>query len=277
MNRSILLVFFIFILFALSCKEDVIEYFEFDIQGVDSVKSNVGDTKALVFSVVRTKGVAEQVELVLKGVPTGVTSHFSTVNGAPNFTDTLSLTITTEADLGSYPLTIEATSAGVTQYYPFTLVISDDLSLSMVVYDATQWTKYIPNVHVDSATVKLYGSDTAFANNCPTYTGMSNAKGVILFYRMAPGNYSFIVSKGALSNVVDKKLIEGKSVGFETVMIFNFNGEIYASAQRDANLGDIKYRDQNADEKITDSDRVQHGVLSIYAKALNNKSVWIGK
>lgn len=278
MPKGILLFVFVFLLFLNSCKKDNAALFDYTILGLDKVLSNIGETKTLEITIASDKGSKEEVVLSLKNVPKGVSYVFTTDKGTPNYTTTLSLTITQDASLGDYSLTVEAISPTTQKTFPLNLVIDDELSLSVSVYDATSWSSELPwGVLIDSATIKLYNNEDDFLNGKTAYSGKTNVEGKALFYKMLPGDYLFVVEKSSLSNIVEKTLAGGKKVGFVTAGIFMTKNEVYNSSQPNAQPGDLKYRDQNADGKITDLDRVLYDQLSVYQGVLNQKITWIGK
>jgi hypothetical protein len=278
MQRWFVLFVFVFLLFLNSCRKDTAVLFDYTIQGLDKVSSNIGETKTLEITVVSDKGSLEEVVLNLMNVPKGVSYLFTTDKGTPNYTTTLSLTITQDASLGDYSLSVEAVSATTKKTFPLNLVIDDELSLSVSVYDATKWNAELPwGLLTDSATIRLYNNEDDFLNGKTAYSEKTNAEGKVHFYRMVPGDYLFVVEKGDLSNIAEKTLVGGKKVGFVTAGIFMTKNEVYNSSQPNAQPGDLKYRDQNADGKITDLDRMLYDQLSIYPGVLNQKILWIGK
>ncbi len=278
MTRCFLLLIFTISLCLNSCKKDSLELFDYNIQGINNLKSNIGEIKVIDLSIERIKGSQEEVILSLSNVPKGVTYVFDIDKGKPDYKTTLTLKIKQGAVLGNYSLNIEAISSTTKKSFPFELLIDDQLSLSISVYDATKWNSELPwGLLTDSATISLYKSEADFLINKPAYSEKSNEEGKALFYRMIPGNYLFVVEKGELSNIVEKKDSEGKKKGFVTAGIFKTKTEIYNSSQPHAQPGNLKYRDQNADGKITDDDRVLYDELSVYVNVLNEKVTWIGK
>lgn len=278
MSRCFLLMIFAVSLLLNSCRKDNLELFDYNIQGIDNLKSNIGETKVIDLNIITTKGSPEEVVLSLKNAPKGVTYVFDIDKGKPDYKTTLTLNITHDAALGNYSLIVEAISPSTKKSFPLELLIDDQLSLSISVYNATKWnSEQRWGVLTDSATISLYKSAADFLNNNPTYSEKSNSEGKALFYRMIPGNYLFVVEKGELSNITEKKTIEGKIKGFVTAGIFITKTEVYNSSQPKAQPGNLKYRDQNADGKITDADRVLYDELSVYESVLNEKVIWIGK
>ena len=278
MTRCFLLLIFAISFCLNSCRKDSLELFDYNIQGITSVKSNIGEIKVIELSIEHTKGSQEEVILSLTNVPKGVTYVFDIDNGKPDYRTKLTLNITRNAALGIHTLVIEAISSTKNKSFPIELIIDDELSLSVSVYDATKWKSELPwGLLTDSATISLYNSEADFLINNPAYSAKSNDEGKALFYRMIPGNYLFVVEKGELSNIVEKKASLGKKMGFVTAGIFKTKTEVYNSSQPHAQPGNLKYRDQNTDGKITDLDRVLYDELSIYENVLNTKVTWIGK
>ncbi len=278
MTRCFLLFIFSISLFLNSCKKDNNELFDYNIQGINDISSNIGEIKVIDLSIERTKGSQEEVILNLTNIPKGVTYVFDIDKGKSDYKTKLTLKITQNAVLGKYSLIIEAVSASTKKSFPFELLIDDQLSLLISVYDATKWNSELPwGLLTDSATINLYKSEADFLINKPAYSQKSNEEGKALFYRIINGNYLFVVEKGELSNIVEKKASEGKNYGFATAGIFKTKTEVYNSSQPHAQPGNLKYRDQNADGKITDDDRVPYDELSVYENVLNEKVTWIGK
>lgn len=70
-----------------------------------------------------TAGTPQPVQLDLMGAPAGVSYYFSPPSGMPGFTSTLTVTAASTVPAGSYPLTINASSAGIVRYKPLVLNI----------------------------------------------------------------------------------------------------------------------------------------------------------
>ena len=94
---------------------------------------------------------------------------------------------------------------------------------------------------------------------------------------MLPRNYLFTVEKGSLSNIAEKISVDGQLKGFVTTGIFQTKDEVYNSSQLKAQIGQLRYRDLNADGKITDADRTMYDMVMIYDRLLSEKVIWIGQ
>lgn len=68
-------------------------------------------------------GTSENVNLSLTGLPTGVTSSFSTASGTPTFNSTLTINASASATAGIYPVVLKSTSSTGTQTYNFDLTV----------------------------------------------------------------------------------------------------------------------------------------------------------
>ena len=259
---TFLIIFSLVVIFT-SCKKEYNNSFDCDIKGISNIDAKVGDSKILNISVSNIQGSPENVELSLKNVPQGISYFFETSQGKPNFVTTLTITVTNEVKLGKHPITLEVKSDNLLKSTNFDLVVNDSVSMTMKVYDGTQWTLDSPAGELcDSATVKLYKDSVSFSKNKPFYTTFTDKNGLANFYHLAPGSYFFTVEKGSLSNILMKKQINGKLCGFSTTNIDKY--------------GKFQYRDQNGDGKITDLDRVQYDMLILYEDFFSERIVWIG-
>lgn len=248
----------------ISCKKENNNSFECSIQGIDNIDARVGDSRVLNITVSKKQGPSENVELSLKNVPQGVVYAFETPQGTPNFTTTLTISVTNEIKLGNHMLTLEAKSKNSLQSVDFELSVNDSITMQMKVYDATQWTLDSPAGQLcDSAVVKLYKDSTSFAQSDPFYTTLTDSFGVANFYHVPAGTYFFTVNKGNLSNIMYKTLINGQLMGFATANIDKY--------------GQIQFRDENGDGKIDSMDRVPYDMLIIYNDFYSDRIVWISQ
>jgi hypothetical protein len=180
--------------------------------------------------------------------------------------------------MGNYRLTLEVTSASRTKSIVFNLLVDDQISMIMLVYDATQWTPDRPTGELTTdATINVYTDEAAFLSKTPSYTSITDKNGKAYFYHMLPRNYLFTVEKGSLSNIAEKISVDGQLKGFVTTGIFQTKDEVYNSSQLKAQIGQLRYRDLNADGKITDADRTMYDMVMIYDRLLSEKVIWIGQ
>ena len=260
---SILLVFSTLIFFS-SCKKEHDTSFDCEIKGVNNIYARVGDVKELNVSVVNTQGIPENVELSLSNVPKGVSYAFETSKGTPNFSTVLTISMSNEVKLGKHIMTLEAKSKNLLKSIDFEVNINDSISMTMKVYDATRWTYDSPAGELcDSAIIKLYKDSVSFARNSPFYIVATDQNGIANFYHLLPGSYLFTAEKGAISNIASRKSINGKMFGFATTNIDKY--------------GQLQYRDQNGDGKITELDRVAYDMLITYESYFSDRIVWIGQ
>ena len=82
-----------------------------------------GDKAVFTIAVTPTGVFNQPVSLLVRGLPAGVSSSFSIPSGNPPFTSLLTLEISSAAQEGAYPLTIEASGAGKTDSSTVTLNI----------------------------------------------------------------------------------------------------------------------------------------------------------
>ena len=125
--------------------------------------------------------------------------------------------------------------------------------MTITVYNAEDWTVASPQPVCSGAVVTLTSSTL-------TFTGTTNDEGKAVFEDFTVDIYSIQVTKGDLSNIVDKN-ISGK--GFVGIGIFQNQAEIdnytdYSGhlIQPNAQPGDLKLYDSNWDYNINDLDRV---------------------
>ena len=256
-----------------SCKKES-QIFDYEINGIGNLATNRGETKTIDVAVKTTEGTPEKVTLALKDVPDGITAAIETRQGLPNFTTPISFIISQNTAMGEYDITLEATSASTVKTVIFKISVTDQLSMIFVVYDATQSTPDLTAGEVaPGAVVKLFADASAFSAKTPAFTATADSLGRALFYHLPAGNYLFTVEKDNLSNIVEKTSIGG----FVTTGIFENQSEILNSAQPTALIGQIRYRDQNFDDKITDADRRLYDMVMLYEGIVTDKIIWIGK
>jgi len=263
-RRSIFpLIICLITLFA-SCKKESPNNFECEIQGVANIDARVGDTKALNLTIARTQGASENVTLSLKNVPSGISYAFETNEGNSNFATTLYISISNTVKMGIHSITVEAQSENFRKTVDFNLTIDDHISMTMKVYDESKWTTEHPvGELVIGATINLFKDSLSFANQTPYYSTITDSSGMANFYHLQPMTYIFTVEKGDLSNIVAKKEVNNKLIGFATINI-------------DKN-GQLQYRDQNGDGKISEVDRSAYDRLVVYDNVVSQRIVWIGK
>jgi hypothetical protein len=267
-SSLILLLFLVFF----SCKKGS-EKFDYVISGIDNLSTNRGETKALNVKVQAIEGVREQVTLTLQGVPPGISPSIETRRSLPDFITPITFIISPDAEMGEYQITLVATSATTVKTVVFTISVTDQLSMIFAVYDGTQWTPELAAGEVSTgATVKLFADSVAFLAKKPAFTATTDSAGRAFLYHVPAGNYLFVVEKGSLSNVVEKT----SAGGFVTTGIFLTKSEVLNSAQPNAQIGQLRYRDQDFDNKITDADRRSYDMVMLYDGILVNKVIWIG-
>lgn len=278
MLRCGILILFVTLIFSSSCKRDDSDpTFDYEIQGYQNLKASIGETKVITLHVLRTQGMAEDVSLQLNNVPEGVVYSFENVEGVPDYMATLAIVVSKEARLGNYTMTLEGTTATRTKSFPVNLVIDDQLSMILTVYDGTVWTpERNTGELVTGATINLFKKETDFLQNSPFYTTSTLSDGRAYFYKVPAGTYIFVVKKDGLSNIVNKNLFNNKDQGFVTTGIFRTSSEIMNSAQPNAKVGELRLRDINVDGAITDADRAQYDYVSTYDNEIIQNVIWLG-
>jgi hypothetical protein len=275
MNRLLILAIILINILA-GCEKETSGEFDFEVKGLESLNVTIGESKAVDLEVVTTNGDPQKVVLSLTDVPEGIIYSFENVEGMPDYYSSLGLAVTKQAQVGTYKLALKAMAGDKVKTVEFEIFVDGSLSMSMTVYNANNWAPELNyGTLTDSAKVKLYLNETAFFANNPIDSAYTKPDGKAYFYKLQPGNYLFTVEKGGLSNIVNKKLVNGVLKGFATTGIFRYSYEIGASAQPNASIGDLRYRDVTDDWQINDADRVSYDVLSIYKDVLSEKVVWI--
>ena len=99
------------------------EAFDFYVTAVPTEQTVQSPVTYLVMVNV-TAGTPQPVQLDLVGAPAGVSYYFSPPSGMPGFTSTLTVTAASTVPAGSYPLAINASSAGIVRYKPLVLNIA---------------------------------------------------------------------------------------------------------------------------------------------------------
>jgi hypothetical protein len=257
------MLFCLMIVAFVSCKKETDNRFDCEIQGIENIDAKVGDTKILDITVAKIQGAPENVILSLKNVPTGVSYSFETNQGTPNYTTTLTISVANTVKMGTHVMTFEAKSENLDKTFDFNLTINDSITMVMKVYDGSKWAPDKPVGELaDSAIVQLYKDSISFARQIPYYSTITDVNGIANFYHLQPGTYFFTVEKLGLSNIASKKTVGGRLMGFATTNIDKY--------------GQLQYRDQDGDGKITDADRVQYDMLILYDKFESGRIVWIG-
>jgi hypothetical protein len=253
---------FLFVIL-ISCKKEQNNTFECDIQGLENIDAKVGDTKILNLKIFKVQGLAEKVTLSLKNVPNGISYNFEFEASTPDYNTTLSISVGNIVKLGNHVITLEASSENFKKTIDFNLTVDDHVMMTMKVYDASKWTHDSPTGEIAiGATVHLYKDSLSFVNKTPYYTAATDSSGIANFYHLEAYQYLFTVEKDELSNIVLKKQIDNKLLGFATSNINKY--------------GQLEYRDQNGDGKITEADRTPYDILIVYDNILSQRVVWIG-
>jgi len=277
-KRLLLLVFVCF--FVLSCKKenDEPDVFDFSISKIEKIEANVESTKIIRLIVTSNNVSPDNVFLSLEDVPDGITYSFDKIVGVPEYAANLEIKIARNTAGGLHTLKIIGSSSSKIKVFPFQINIDKSLSATFTVYNVTDFDPedYNSNL-IDSALVKLYHDESSFLKGIPNFQEYTRNNGKAYFYRLPVGNYLFTIEKGAASNVVQKRDVEGVSKGFIVAGLFRTKQEIMNSAQLNAKPGDLKFRDLNIDNKIDESDLGQYDSFSIYDGVINEKVIWIGK
>lgn len=260
LRKSVIPLMISLITFLASCKKELDNTFECEIQGVENLYAKVGDTKVLNLKVSKIHGTNENVTLSLKNVPYGVSYVFETNNSTPDYNTTLSISVGNVVKMGNHVITIEALSENSKTTVDFNLTVDDHVMMTMKVYDASKWTYDNPAGEIAiGATVNLYKDSLSFATKVPYYSAITDSDGIANFYHLSASPYLFTVEKGELSNIVQKN---NNSLGFATANIDKY--------------GQLEYRDQNGDGKITEADRTPYDILIVYDNIFSERIAWIG-
>lgn len=83
------------------------------------------ETKTLPLAISQLTGSQEKITLSLDSLPKGVEITFSTTSGIPNFTSTMTVDLTKEAESGIYPVKLIAkNAAGISKTYNFSITVT---------------------------------------------------------------------------------------------------------------------------------------------------------
>ncbi len=149
----------------------------------------------------------------------------------------------------------------------------------IVVWDATQWTPATPNGTLSvGAIVKLYSSQKDFTNNTPYRQSQTNSEGLAILKDLPEGKYFLEVSYGDKSNLFQKSAtpINGYYVGLRAIGIFQSQEEINVTfEQLEANPGDFKFFDQNADGVINEDDKIPLPIDQVSIQPGNQDEIMI--
>jgi hypothetical protein len=106
--------------------------FDFYVTAVP-MEQTIDGPATYVVTVNSTAGTPQTVQLDLQGAPAGVSYYFTPPSGMPGFTSTLIVTAASTVPAGSYPLTINATAAGIARYASLLLDVMNGPDYSLAV------------------------------------------------------------------------------------------------------------------------------------------------
>jgi len=258
-----ILIIVLFLILAFGCRKES-DNFDYKVDGLSDLSFRVDETKEVTLTISSDKGQAETVVLSVAGLPRGVLCTFETPQVKPGFSTNMSITVTNLVKLGTYTLKLLSTSETTSKETDFSISIDDEISMTMMVYDASKSTSDHPAGEVGGdATIKLYTNAETFSKQQPYYTTMTDSIGFANFYHLPSGPYLFTVEKGDASNISSKKSIDGLLKGFINVNVDKF--------------GTMLYRDLNGDGKISDADRAQYDRMVLYTGVVTEKYIWMSK
>jgi hypothetical protein len=138
-----------------------------------------------------------------------------------------------------------------------------DPVLKVMVYDATSWTPSSNADLAESASVKIFDEFNNYEQTTDS-SGSAYFKGL-----MANNSYFVVVDKGDLSNLLEQVIINNEIFGLPTNGIFQNQSEIDDQpyhieydgdtifAQPNAQVGDLRLSDVNADGVINENDKTR--------------------
>jgi hypothetical protein len=100
---------------------------------VTPVEQAIDAPATYVVTVNSTAGTPQTVQLDLQGAPPGVSYYFTPPSGMPGFSSTLTVTAASTVPAGSYPLTVNATAAGITRYGSLVLDVTNGPDYSLAI------------------------------------------------------------------------------------------------------------------------------------------------
>jgi len=98
--------------------------FTYTVNNVGNMTVQQGASANKNLEVKLLTGTTENVALSLTGLPSGVTSTFSTASGNPTYSSTLTVNASSTATPGTYPVSLKATSAAGVQNYNFNVTVA---------------------------------------------------------------------------------------------------------------------------------------------------------
>jgi hypothetical protein len=272
------LILFLVILFNACKKDEGPSMFDFLVSGIEKIEARVEETHILRLLVTGNGFAPENVYLNLEDVPKGITYTIDNAAGVPEFASTLIIRVSRDAEGGTHKLRLIASSGKLVKQFFIDLDIDKSLSAIFTVYNSVTYNpENMSSNLVDSALVNLYKDHSTFLTGIPDYKVYTTKSGKAMFFKVPPGNYLFTIEKDGLTNIVQKRDVGGVMKGFIVAGLFRSQQEIINSAQPKAKLGDLKFRDVNADNKIDALDLGQYDSLSIYDSEMNEKVIWIGQ
>lgn len=275
--KRLIIITILFSLFYSCKKEDGQDVFNFSVSGIDKIEARVDETITIRLLVTSNDIVPENVYLSLEDVPEGISYTFDKVVGTPEYASTLVLHISRNVEGGTHKLRLIGSSSKMVKNFPVVITIDKSLSAVFTVYNSTTYNpENMSSNLLDSALVKLYNDHSSFVGGIPDYKAYTDKSGKARFHKLPAGNYLYTIEKGNLTNIVQKQSVNGVLKGFIVAGLFRTTQEIINSSQPKAKVGDLKYRDVNADNKIDALDLGQYDNLSIYEGELNEKVIWLG-
>ena len=106
--------------------------FDFYVTAVP-MEQTIDGPATYVVTVNSTAGTPQIVQLDLQGAPAGVSYYFTPPSGMPGFGSTLTVTAASTVPAGSYPLTINATAAGIARYASLVLDVTNGPNYSLAI------------------------------------------------------------------------------------------------------------------------------------------------
>ena len=103
----------------------------------------------------------------------------------------------------------------------------------------------------------IVGATVYLISGLDTITALTDINGIATFSNVKEKRYCILASKGELSNLINKSIVNGKLVGYLIIGVYNTQADIENSpTYSGATIGGPKLIDVNVDGQINNNDRV---------------------
>jgi len=213
--RKTYLVCLFFTVLVLACKKDKAgKDFTYSVNGIHNISIPAGKQDTLQLQVATSGGTPENLSVSVAGMPSGVNATYSAASGTPNFSTTISFSVSSAVAPGNYPLQIIfkgdktgdktlAMNLNVTQAIPeYTIAGWHDVTIQQGVNDTLDLSITAVSGVQEPITLSLWNVPAGVTSNIGVTTGTPTYSSHIVFTDTygVPGNYSIkLIAHGTLT------------------------------------------------------------------------------